>query len=83
VLGRLLFVVVKPQSLGGAADITEEDGRGRGRGDSSLQNLPLESRAIPATETGLQQRRGRRKLEKRIEGRRRGVVFIKKDRMRK
>jgi hypothetical protein len=37
--------------LAGAADNTEEDGRGRGRGASSLQNLPLESRAIPATET--------------------------------
>jgi hypothetical protein len=39
--------------LAGAADNTEEDGRGRGRGSSSLQNLPLESRAIPATETRL------------------------------
>jgi hypothetical protein len=37
--------------LAGATDNTEEDGRGRGRGASSLQNLPLESRAIPATET--------------------------------
>jgi hypothetical protein len=37
--------------LAGAADSTEEDGRGRGRGASSLQNLPLESRDIPATET--------------------------------
>jgi hypothetical protein len=37
--------------LAGAADSTEEDGRGRGRGASSLQNLPLESRAIPTTET--------------------------------
>jgi hypothetical protein len=37
--------------LAGAADNTEEDGRGRGRGASSLQNLPLESRAIPAMET--------------------------------
>jgi hypothetical protein len=37
--------------LAGAADGTEEDGRGRGRGASSLQNLHLESRAIPATET--------------------------------
>jgi hypothetical protein len=26
--------------LAGAADSTEEDGRGRGRGASSLQNLP-------------------------------------------
>jgi hypothetical protein len=39
--------------LAGAADSTEEDGQGRGRGASSLQNLPLESRAIPATETRL------------------------------
>jgi hypothetical protein len=37
--------------LAGAADSTEEDGRGRGRGASSLQNLPLESQAIPAMET--------------------------------
>jgi hypothetical protein len=37
--------------LVGAADSTEEDERGRGRGASSLQNLPLELRAIPATET--------------------------------
>jgi hypothetical protein len=29
--------------LAGAADITEEVGRGRGHGASSLQNLPLES----------------------------------------
>jgi hypothetical protein len=37
--------------LAGAADRTEEDGRGRGRGASYLQNLLLESRAIPATKT--------------------------------
>jgi hypothetical protein len=37
--------------LAGAADNTEEDGRGRGRRASSLQNLPLESRAIPWIET--------------------------------
>jgi hypothetical protein len=37
--------------LAGVADNTEEDERGRGREASSLQNLPLESRAIPATET--------------------------------
>jgi hypothetical protein len=37
--------------LAGAADSTDEDERGRGRGASSLQNLPLESRAIPATKT--------------------------------
>jgi hypothetical protein len=37
--------------LAGAADNTEEDGRGRGHGASSLQNLPLESWATPATET--------------------------------
>jgi hypothetical protein len=42
--------------LAGAADSTKEDGRGRGRGASSLQNLPLESRAIPTTETRLRQR---------------------------
>jgi hypothetical protein len=35
--------------LVGAADSTEEDGRGHGRRASSLQNLPLESQAIPAT----------------------------------
>jgi hypothetical protein len=39
---------VEPHSLGRS---TEEDGRGRGRGASSLQNLPLELWAIPATET--------------------------------
>jgi hypothetical protein len=39
--------------LAGAADYTEEDGQGRVRGASSLQNLQLESRAIPATETRL------------------------------
>jgi hypothetical protein len=37
--------------LAGAADSTEEGERGHGRGASSLQNLTLESRAIPATET--------------------------------
>jgi hypothetical protein len=37
--------------LAGAADSTEEDGWGRVRRASSLQNLPLESWAIPATET--------------------------------
>jgi hypothetical protein len=54
--------------LAGAADITEEDRRGRGRGASSLQNFPLESRAIPAMETRLRRRRGRRKAEEGIEG---------------
>jgi hypothetical protein len=54
--------------LVGAADSTEENRRGRGREASSLQNLPLESRAIPTTKTWLQQRRGRRKPEKGIEG---------------
>jgi hypothetical protein len=39
--------------LAGAADSTEEDGRERVCGASSLQNLPLESRAISATETWL------------------------------
>jgi hypothetical protein len=61
--------------LAGAAESTEEDGRGRGRGASSLQNLPLKSRAIPATETRLRQRRGRRKPEKGIEGGRQGGAF--------
>jgi hypothetical protein len=42
--------------LAGAAESAKEDGRGRVRGASSLQNLPLESRAIPVTETRL--RRG-------------------------
>jgi hypothetical protein len=69
--------------LAGAADSTEEDGRGRGSGASFLQNLPLESRAIPATETRLQWRRGRWKPEKGIEGGRQGRAFIKKARMRK
>jgi hypothetical protein len=40
-------------TLLGAADSTEEDGWGHGRRASSLQNLPLELRAIPATETRL------------------------------
>jgi hypothetical protein len=60
-----------PQNLtlvAGAVDSTEEDRRGRGRGASSLQNLPLESRAIPATETRLRRRRGRQKPVKGIEG---------------
>jgi hypothetical protein len=39
--------------LAGAADSTEEDGRGRGRGASFLQNFPLESWAILAMETRL------------------------------
>jgi hypothetical protein len=69
--------------LAGAADNTEENGQGHGRGASSLQNLPLESRAIPVTETRLRRRRGRRKPEKGIEGGRQGGVFIKKVRMRK
>jgi hypothetical protein len=82
-LGRLLFVTTEPHSLGGTVDSTEEDGRGRGRGASSLQNLPLESRAIPATKTRLRWRRGRWKPEKGIEGRRQGGSFIKKVQMRK
>jgi hypothetical protein len=69
--------------LAGAADSTEEDIRGRGRGASSLQNLPLELQAIPVTETRLRRRRGRRKAEKGIEGGRQGRAFIKKVRMRK
>jgi hypothetical protein len=52
-LGWLLFVTAEPHSLGGAADSTEEDRQGRVRGASSLHNLPLESWAIPATETRL------------------------------
>jgi hypothetical protein len=60
--------------LTGVADNTEEDGRGRGHGASSLQNLPLESRAIPATETRLRRRRGRRKPEKGIELKEEGKV---------
>jgi hypothetical protein len=67
--------------LAGAADSTVEDGRGRGRRASFLQNLTLESRAIPATETRLRRRRGRRKLEKGIDGGRQGKAFIKKVRM--
>jgi hypothetical protein len=39
--------------LAGATDSTEQDERGCGRGASSLQNLPQESWAIPATETRL------------------------------
>jgi hypothetical protein len=56
--------------LAGAADSIEEDGCGRVHGASSLQNLPLKSRAIPTTETRRRRRRGRRKPEKGIEGRR-------------
>jgi hypothetical protein len=82
-LGWLLFVTAAPHSLGGVEDSTEEDGWGHGREASSLQNLPVESRAIPATETRLRRRRGRRKLEKGIEGGRRGGAFIKKVRMSK
>jgi hypothetical protein len=67
--------------LVGAADSIEEDIRGRGCGASSLQNLPLESQAIPATEMRLWQRRGRRKPEKGIEGGRQGGAFIKKVQM--
>jgi hypothetical protein len=50
--------------MAGAADSTEENGWGRGRGASSLQNLPIELRAIPATETRKEE------PEKGIEGRR-------------
>jgi hypothetical protein len=82
-LGRLLFVAAEPHSLGGAENSTEKNGRGHSRGASSLQNLPLESRAIPMTEMRLRWRRGWRKLVKGIEGGRRGKVFIKKVRMRK
>jgi hypothetical protein len=82
-LGWLLFVTAEPHSLGGGGGSTEEDGWGCGRGASSLQNLPLESRAIRATETRLRQRRGRWKPEKGIEGGRQGGAFIKKVRMRK
>jgi hypothetical protein len=64
-------------------DSTKEDEQGRGRGASSLQNLRLELGAIPATEMRLRQRRGRRKLEKGIEGGRQGGAFIKKVWMRK
>jgi hypothetical protein len=69
--------------LAGAVDNTEEDERGRGHGASSLQNLPPESRAIPAMEMRLRRRRGRRKPEKGIEGGRLGRAFIKKVRMHK
>jgi hypothetical protein len=69
--------------LAGAADNTEEDGQGHGRGASSLQNLPLESRAIPVTETRLRRRRGRRKPKKGIEGERQGGAFIQKVRKHK
>jgi hypothetical protein len=51
--------------------------------DLLLAEPPLESQAIPATETRLRQRRGRRKSEKGIEGGGLGGVFIKKVRMRK
>jgi hypothetical protein len=63
--------------LAGAADNTEDDGRGRACGTFFLQNLPLESRAI------LRRRRGRRKPEKGIEGRRQGGSFIRRVRRRK
>jgi hypothetical protein len=69
--------------LAGAADNTKEDGRGRGRGASSLQNIPLKLRAIPVTEKRLRRRQGRRKPEKGIEGGRQGRAFIKKVLMRK
>jgi hypothetical protein len=63
-LGWLLFITTEPHSLGGGC----RQHRGRWTGTwpraSSLQNLPLESRAIPATETRLRQRRGRWKPEK-------------------
>jgi hypothetical protein len=68
--------------LAGAADITEEDERGCGRKASSLQT-PLESRAIPGTETRLRWRQGGRKLEKGIEVGRKGKAFIKKVQMHK
>jgi hypothetical protein len=69
--------------LVGVTDSTEEDGRGHGREASSLQNLPLESWAIPATEMRLRRRRGRRKPKKGIEGGMQGGAFIQKVRMRK
>jgi hypothetical protein len=65
--------------LAGVADSTEEDGWGRGRGASSLQNLPLESRAGDEAAT----EQGRRKLEKGIEGGRQGREFIKNVQMHK
>jgi hypothetical protein len=82
-MGQLLFVTSEPHSLGGEADNTEECRRGRGRRASSLQNLHLESRAIPATDTSLQRTLGRRKPENGIEGGSRGRVLIKKVWMRK
>jgi hypothetical protein len=82
-LGQLLFVTAEPHSFGGGGG----QHRGRQTGTwlrvSSLRNLPLESRAIPATETRLRRRWGRRKPEKGIEGGRQGRTFIKKVRMRK
>jgi hypothetical protein len=67
-LEQLLYITVETHSLGGGGG----QHRGRRMGTWSrgllLQNLPLESRAIPATETRLQRRRGRRKPEKGIEG---------------
>jgi hypothetical protein len=68
-LGWLLFVTAEPHSLG------EGGGQHRGRRTGTwprvllLVEPPLESRAIPATETRLRRRWGRRKPEKGIEGR--------------
>jgi hypothetical protein len=82
-LGRLLFITAEPNSLSGAGR------QHRGRRTVTwprgllLAEPPLESRAIPVTETRLRRRRGRWKLEKGIEGRRQGRAFIKKVRMRK
>jgi hypothetical protein len=71
--------------LTGAADSTEEDGRGRGRRPPPCRpppcRTPLESQAIPATETRLRCPRGWRKPEKGIESERYGGAFIKKVRM--
>jgi hypothetical protein len=52
--------------LAGVADNTEEDQQRSGCGASSLQNLPVESSAIPATEM------------RKAKGRRWGGQFIKK-----
>jgi hypothetical protein len=77
-LGRLLFVIAEPHSLGGGG----RQHRGRRTGTWPwglvLAEPPLDSQAIPATEMRLRRIRGRWKPEKGIEAEGRAERLLKR-----